>query len=111
MKRPRRSPLTPEDPQAHLSQPPLPPQEQREVVHRGQRVRVIRPEVRFAACETSAVEGLRLAFFGMALVVWGLQAWIHLGVPCGKGRKGNNGFVFGLIKKMSSTIVPRYMHT
>ena len=73
---------------------------------------MIRPEVRFTPCQSSAVQGLRLAFFGMAPVVWGLQAWIRLGAPCGKGRKGEvNGLVFGLMKKMSSTIVPRYMHT
>ena len=42
----------------------------------------------------------------MAPVVWGLQAWICLRVPCGKGRKVGNGLEFGLLKKMSSTIVP-----
>ena len=33
----------------------------------------------------------------------GLQAWICLRVPCGKGRKVGNGLEFGLMKKMSST--------
>ena len=101
----------PEDPQPHLLELPLLPQEIRQVVHRAQRLRMIRPEVRFTPCKRSAVQGLRLAFFGMALVVWGLQAWIRLGAPCGKGRKGNNDLVFGLMKKMSTTIVPRYMHS
>ena len=96
----------PKDPQAHLLELPLPPQEHREVVHRAECLRVIRPEVRFTPCQSSSVEGLRLAFFRMALVVWGLQAWIRLGVPCGKGRKGNNDLVSELMKKMSSTIVP-----
>ena len=41
---------------------------------------------------------------GMAPVVWGLQAWIRLRVPCGKGRKVGNGLEFGLMKKMSSKI-------
>ena len=40
-------------------------------MHRAQRRRVIRPEVRFTPCQSSAVQGLRLAFFGMAPVVWG----------------------------------------
>jgi hypothetical protein len=42
----------------------------------------------------------------MAPVVWGLQAWICLRVPFGKGRKVSNGLEFGLMKKMSSTIIP-----
>ena len=49
-------------------------------MHRAQRLRVIRTEVRFTPCQSSAVEGLRLAFFGMALVVWGLETLIRLRV-------------------------------
>ena len=71
---------------------------------------MIRTEVRFAPCKSSAVQGLRLASRDGTGGV-GPQAWIRLPVPCGKGRKVNNGFVFGLMKKMSSTIVTRKMRT
>ena len=44
----------------------------------------------------------------MASVVWGpgLDPPVSTMWPCGKGRKMNNGLVFGLMKKMLSTIVP-----
>ena len=51
----------PKDPQLRLSQLSLLPQEVRQVVHGGERLWVIRTEVRFAPCKSSAVQGLRLA--------------------------------------------------
>ena len=102
---PGRSPLSIQRPQPSLSQLPLLPQEQRQVVHGLKRVRMIRTEVCFPPCKSSAVEGLRLASRDGTSGV-GPQAWIRLRVPCGKGRKVGNGLEFGLMKKMSSTIVP-----
>ena len=61
VKRPGRSPLSIQRPQPSLSQLPLLPQEQRQVVHGLKRLWVIRTEVRFAPCKSSAVQGLRLA--------------------------------------------------
>jgi len=58
---PGRSPLSIQRLQPRLSQLPLLPQEDRQVVHGLKRVRVIRTEVRFAPCKISAVQGLRLA--------------------------------------------------
>ena len=58
---PGRPPLFIQRPQPRLSQLSPLPQEQRQVVHGGERVRVIRTEVRFAPCKSSAVQGLRLA--------------------------------------------------
>ena len=58
---PGRSPLSTQRPQPSLSQLPLLLQEQRQVVHGGECVRVIRTEVRFPPCKSSAVQGLRLA--------------------------------------------------
>ena len=58
---PGRSPLSIQRPQPSLSQLPLLPQEQRQAVHGVERPWVIRTEVRFAPCKSSAVEGLRLA--------------------------------------------------
>ena len=95
----------PKDPQPRLIQLPLLLQKGRQVVHGGQRVRMIRTEVRFAPCKRSAVQGLRLASRDGTGGV-GPQAWIRLRVPCGKGRKVGNGLEFGLMKKMSSTIIP-----
>ena len=94
-----------ERPQPSLSQLPLLPQERGKVVHGGERLWVIRTEVRFAPCKSSAVKGLRLASRDGTGGV-GPQAWICLRVPCGKGRKVGNGLEFGLMKKMSSTIIP-----
>ena len=51
----------PKDPQPGLIELPLLPQEVRQVVHGGERLWVIRTEVRFQPCKSSAVEGLRLA--------------------------------------------------
>ena len=51
----------PEDCQPRLSQLPLLLQEDREVVHGGERIWVIRPQLCFAPCEISAVQGLGLA--------------------------------------------------
>jgi len=51
----------PKDPQPRLSQLPLLFQKDRQVGHGGERVRMIRTEVRFAPCKRSAVQGLRLA--------------------------------------------------
>ena len=51
----------PEDHQPRLSQLPLLFQEHREVVHEAERLRVFRPELRFAPNKTSAVQGLCLA--------------------------------------------------
>ena len=97
--------LQPKDPQPRLLQLPLLPQKPRQVVHGGERLWVIRTEVRFAPCKSSAVEGLRLASRDGTGGV-GPQAGIRLRVPCGKGRKVSNGLEFGLMKKMSSTIIP-----
>ena len=94
-----------ERPQPSLSQLPLLLQERGKVVHGDQRVRMIRAEVRFAPCKSSAVQGLRLASRDGTGGV-GPQARIRLRVPCGKGRKVGNGLEFGLMKKMSSTIIP-----
>ena len=94
----------PEDCQPRLSQLPLLPQEHREVVHGLKRIRMIRPELRLAPCEGSALQCLGLASRDGAGGV-GPQAWTRLRVPCGEGRKVNNGLVFGLMKKMSNTVV------
>ena len=102
---PGRSPLSIQRPQPRLSQLPLLLQEHGKVVHGGERVRMIRAEVRLVPCKSSAVQGLRLASRDGTGGV-GPQAWIRLRVPCGKGRKVGNGLEFGLMKKMSSTIVP-----
>ena len=102
---PGRSPLSIQRPQPRLSQLPLLPQELGKVVHGLKRVRMVRTEVRFAPCKSSAVQGLRLASRDGTGGV-GPQAWVRLRVPCGKGRKVGNGLEFGLMKKMSSTIVP-----
>ena len=107
---PGRSPLSIQRPQPRLSQLPLLPQKGRQVVHGDQRVRMIRTDVRFAPCKSSAVQGLRLASRDGTGGV-GPQAWIRLRVLCGKGRKVGNGLEFGLMEKMSSTIVPCKMHT
>ena len=58
---PGRSPLSTQRPQPSLNQLPLLLQEQRQVVHGGECVRVIRTDVRFPPCKSSAVQGLRLA--------------------------------------------------
>ena len=50
-----------ERPQPSLSQLPLLLQERGKVVHGGECLWVIRTEVRFAPCKSSAVQGLRLA--------------------------------------------------
>ena len=50
-----------ERPQPRLSQLSPLPQEQRQAVHGVERPWVIRTEVRFVPCKSSAVEGLRLA--------------------------------------------------
>ena len=97
--------LSPQRPQPRLIQLPLLPQEGSQVVHGLKRVRVIRAEVRFPPRKSSAVQGLRLASRDGTGGV-GPQAWIRLRVPCGKGRKVGNGLEFGLMKKMSSTIIP-----
>ena len=97
--------LSPQRPQPRLIQLPLLPQEGSQVVHGLKRVRVIRAEVRFPPCKSSAVQGLRLASRDGTGGV-GPQARIRLRVPCGKGRKVGNGLEFGLMKKMSSTIIP-----
>ena len=94
----------PTDHQPRLSQLPLLPQEHREVVHGLKRLRVIRPELRLAPLKSSAVQGLGLASRDGAGGVEP-QAWIRLRVPCGEGRKVNNGLVFGLMEKMSNTVV------
>ena len=51
----------PKDHQPRLSQLPLLLQEDREVVHGGERLWVLRTEVHFAPRKTSAVQGLCLA--------------------------------------------------
>ena len=50
-----------ERPQPSLSQLPLLLQERGKVAHGGQRVRMIRTELCFEPCKSSAVQGLRLA--------------------------------------------------
>ena len=102
---PGRSALSIQRPQPRLSQLPLLLQERGKVVHGLKRLWVIRTEVRFAPCKSSAVQGLRLASRDGTGGV-GPQARIRLRVPCGKGRKVGNGLEFGLMKKMSSTIIP-----
>ena len=72
----------PKGPQPHLSQLPLLPQGGRQVGHRGERVRMIRTEVRFAPCKSSAVQGLRLASWDDGVGGVGPQAWIRLWVLC-----------------------------
>ena len=72
----------PKEPPPGLSQLPLLPQEVRQVVHGGERVRVIRTEVRFAPCKSSAVQGLRLASWDDGVSGVGPQAWIRLWVLC-----------------------------
>ena len=74
---PGRSPLSIQRLQPRLSQLPLLLQERGKVVHGGERVRVIRTEVRFAPCKSSAVQGLRLASRDGTGGV-GPQAWIRL---------------------------------
>ena len=49
--------LSPQRPPPGLSQLPLLPQEPGKVVHGGERLWVIRTEVRFAPCKSSAVQG------------------------------------------------------
>ena len=68
----------PKDPQPRLIQLPLLPQEVRQVGHGGERVRMIRTEVRFAPCKRSAVQGLRLASWDDGVGGVGPQAWIRL---------------------------------
>ena len=102
---PGRSPLSIQRPQPSLIQLPLLLQERGKVVHGLKRVRMIRTEVPFAPCKSSAVQGLRLASRDGTGGV-GPQARIRLRVPCGKGRKVSNGLEFGLMKKMSNTIKP-----
>jgi hypothetical protein len=68
----------PKDPPPGLSQLLLLPQEVRQVVHGAERVRVIRAEVRFAPCKSSAVQGLRLASWDDGVGGVGPQAWIRL---------------------------------
>ena len=58
---PGRSPLFIQRLQPRLLQLPLLPQELGKVAHGLKRVRMIRTEVRFAPCKSSAVQGLRLA--------------------------------------------------
>ena len=95
--------LSPQRPQPRLSQLSLLPQKPCKVVHGGERLWVIRTEVGFAPCKSSAVQGLRLASRDGTGGV-GPQAWVRLRVPCGKGRKVGNGLEFGLMKKMSSKV-------
>ena len=68
----------PQDPQPRLCQLPLLHQEVRQVVHGLKRVRVIRAEVRFAPCKSSAMQGLRLASWDDGVGGVGPQAWIRL---------------------------------
>ena len=68
----------PKDPQPRLIQLPLLPQEGSQVVHGGERVRVIRAELYFAPCKRSAVEWLRLASWDDGVSGVGPQAWIRL---------------------------------
>ena len=78
VKRPVRSPLTPKTLSPASSSFPLLPQEVRQVGHGGERVRMIRTEVRFAPCKRSAVQGLRLASWDDGVGGVGPQAWIRL---------------------------------
>ena len=71
----------PKDPQPRLIQLPLLPQEGSQVVHGGERVRVIRAELCFAPCKRSAVQGLRLASWDDGVSGVG-PAWIRLWVLC-----------------------------
>ena len=73
-----RSPLSIQRPQPSLSQLPLLQQEVRQVGHGGERLWVIRTEVRFARCKSSAVQGLRLASWDDGVGGVGPQAWIRL---------------------------------
>ena len=75
---PGRSPLSIQRPQPSLIQLPLLPQEGSQVVHGLKRVRVIRAEVRFAPCKSSAIQGLRLASWDDGVGGVGPQAWIRL---------------------------------
>ena len=76
---PGRSPLSIQRPQPRLSQLPLLLQEQRcKVVHGLKRVRMICTEVRFAPCQSSAVQGLRLATWDDGVGGVGPKAWIRL---------------------------------
>ena len=72
----------PKGPQPRLIQLPLLPQDGSQVGHGGERVRVIRTEVRFAPCKSSAVQGLRLASWDDGVGGVGPQAWIRLWVLC-----------------------------
>ena len=72
----------PKDPQPRLLQLPLLFQKDRQVGHGGERVRVIRAEVRFAPCKRSAVQRLRLASWDDGVGGVGPQAWIRLWVLC-----------------------------
>ena len=58
---PGRSPLSIQRHQPRLRQLPLLLQEHCKVVHGDQRVRMVRTELCFPPCKSSAVEGLRLA--------------------------------------------------
>jgi hypothetical protein len=73
-----RPPLSIQRPQPSLSQLPQLFQEHGKVVHGDQRVRMIRTEVRFAPCKSSAVQGLRLASWDDGVGGVGPQAWIRL---------------------------------
>ena len=97
--------LSPGRPQPGLIKLPLLPQEGSQVVHGLKRLWVIRAELCFPPCKSSAVQGIHLASRDGTGGV-GPQARIRLRVPCGKGRKVSNGLEFGLMKKMSSTIIP-----
>ena len=70
--------LSPQRPQPRLIQLPLLPQEGSQVGHGVERVRVIRTEVRFVPCKSSAVQGLRLASWDDGVGGVGPQAWIRL---------------------------------
>ena len=74
----RSPPLSIQRPQPSLSQLPLLFQKDRQVVHGGERLWVIRTEVRFAPCKRSAVQGLRLASWDDGVGGVGPQAWIRL---------------------------------
>ena len=93
----------PKDHQPRLSQLPLLFQEHREVVHGLKRIRVIRPELCFAPCKTSAVQGLGLASRDGAR--GGAPGLDPPASNMWKEKKGDNGLVFGLMKKMSNTVV------
>ena len=68
-------------------------------------MRMIRPELCFAPCKSSAVQGLRLASWDDGVGGVGPQAWIRL-YHVEREEKVGNGLEFGLMKKMSSTIIP-----